>query len=81
MQQVTVDGVKNYLGNLRAGGIIEEGETRFLIERRKKRTDSSGGEGDNSGCEYLLIDLLGSWCLMIYDQCRMLADPVILVSQ
>ena len=36
MQQMTIDRVKNYLGNLRAGGIIEEDEARLLDAARER---------------------------------------------
>jgi hypothetical protein len=57
---MAVDRIKDDLGNLRAGGVIEEDEVRLLMKRGKERTDSVAREGDGMGCELLLqVDHLG----------------------
>jgi hypothetical protein len=51
VQKMTIDGVENALGNLRASTVIEEDEAWLLGEGRKERTESIASEVDSLGCD------------------------------
>src|SRR5258708_2604219 len=53
---MVVDRVEDSLRNLRARAVIEEDESRLLVQRRKERTDSIAGEIHGLGCEQRLFD-------------------------
>src|SRR5579862_4004904 len=56
VEQVPVNGVEDYLRDLRAGSVIEEDEAGLLIERGKLRSNPVGWKGEGAGGGELLIE-------------------------